>query len=54
MSDPKFKPLTLEDFSLSKDDIKTLVEGAQKFLPPQNDESESGESPISPVLTSDH
>jgi hypothetical protein len=30
----RVKPLTLEDFNLSPEDLKTIVEGAQKFLPP--------------------
>lgn len=34
MSDKTFKPLTVEDFDLSPDDMKTIVEGAQQFLPP--------------------
>jgi hypothetical protein len=31
------KPLTIEDFKLSPDEIKNLVTGAQKFLPPEPD-----------------
>jgi len=33
MSEKTFKPLTVEDFNLSPEDMKTIVEGAQKFLP---------------------
>lgn len=29
------KPLKLEDFNLSQEDLKTLVEGSQKYLPPE-------------------
>jgi hypothetical protein len=34
MSEKTFKPLTVEDFDLSPEDMKIIVEGAQKFLPP--------------------
>lgn len=30
-----FKPLSLEDFKLSPKELETIVEGAQKFLPPE-------------------
>ncbi len=36
MSD-KFKPLKLEDFNLSSEELKTLVAGAQSFLSPMED-----------------
>jgi hypothetical protein len=29
-----FKPLTVEDFNLKPEEMKELVEGAQKFVPP--------------------
>lgn len=29
-----FKPLALEDFGLSKEELQTVVDGSQKFLPP--------------------
>lgn len=38
MSDPNFKPLKVEDFSLSEEDLKTIVSGAQTFLPPVPDD----------------
>ncbi|NOS67902.1 MAG: hypothetical protein HOO67_06115 [Candidatus Peribacteraceae bacterium] len=34
----EFKPLALEDFGLSEDDLKTIVEGSQKFLAPTSDD----------------
>ncbi len=40
MSDKTFKPLALEDFNLSKEDLKTIVEGAQKFLTPEDVDTE--------------
>lgn len=40
MSDKTFKPLALEDFNLSKEDLKTIVDGAQKFLPPDEVDTE--------------
>lgn len=38
MSDPKFKPLSVEDFDISPEDMKTIVNGAQTFLPPVPDD----------------
>ncbi len=32
------KELTLEDFALKPEELKEIVEGAQKFLPPVEDE----------------
>lgn len=34
----KFKPLAVEDFGLSSDELKTLVEGSQRFLAPVEDD----------------
>lgn len=30
-------PLTLKDFDLSPEDLKVLVDGSQKYLPPVED-----------------
>lgn len=38
MSNPKFKPLSLEDFDITPEDIKIIVSGAQTFLPPVPDD----------------
>lgn len=35
-----FKPLSVDDFNLSGAEKKLLVEGAQKFFPPVDDEGE--------------
>jgi len=46
------KRLTVEDFELSPDELKTLVEGSQKYLPPEpeNDEKASVDSdPPKPI-----
>lgn len=32
-----FKPLKVEDFELTSEEKKILVEGAQKFFPPEPD-----------------
>ena len=40
MSTPAFKPLSVDDFKLSSDEIKEIVAGAQKFLPPVSEEGE--------------
>ena len=42
---PKFKPLTLEDFGLSKDELKNVVTGSQRFLAPVEDEETVDVSP---------
>lgn len=34
------KPLRFEDFNLTPDELKTLVEGSQKYLPPEPEEGE--------------
>lgn len=44
MSDPKFKPLSLEDFDISPEDMKIIVSGAQTFLPPVPDDEVDTES----------
>lgn len=42
MSDPKtFKPVTLEQLGLSPDEMKILVDGAQRFLPPVDSEEDT-------------
>jgi len=33
--------LTAEDFGLTEEELKTIVEGAQKFMPPQADDNDS-------------
>lgn len=40
MSDPAFKPLSVADFKLSPGELKEIVSGAQKFLPPVSDDGE--------------
>lgn len=35
-----FKPLTVDDFDLSRAEKKVLVEGAQKIFPPVSEEGE--------------
>lgn len=40
MSTKIAKTLALEDFNLSKDELKTIVEGAQKFMPPDEVDTE--------------
>lgn len=45
----KFKPLTLEDFNLTEDELKTVVEGSQKFLAPTSDEETVDAAPESPT-----
>lgn len=40
MSAQSFKPLTLEDFNLSKEELSEIVEGAQRFLPPDEVDTE--------------
>ena len=40
MSEKTFKPLTVEDFNLSPEDMEIIVEGAQKFLPPDDIDTE--------------
>ena len=47
-----FKPLSVEDFKLSTDELKTVVEGAQKFLPPVGDDGEF--IPVETKETTDH
>ena len=32
-----FKPLTVDDFNLTSAEMRLIVEGAQKFLPPVDD-----------------
>lgn len=39
-----FKPITLDDLGLTPEEMKAIVEGAQKFLPP-----EPGEEPLTVV-----
>jgi hypothetical protein len=47
----EFKPLTVADFELSPKEVKTLVEGAQKFMAPAD---ESGEPlPTDPEQNAD-
>ena len=36
----EFKPLTVADFGLSPKEVKTLVEGAQRFFPPADENGE--------------
>ena len=36
----QFKPLSAEDFGLSKEELTELVTGAQTFLPPVPDEGD--------------
>jgi hypothetical protein len=36
----EFKPLKVEDFGLTPDELKIIVEGAQKFLPPADEHGE--------------
>lgn len=36
----EFKPLELEDFNLSPEDLKEIVTGAQTFFPPAGDEDD--------------
>lgn len=40
MSDKTFKPLTVEDFNLSPEDLTAIVEGAQKFMSPDEVDTE--------------
>ena len=37
MNEKDFKPLTVEDFNLKPEEMTELVEGAAKFLPPEED-----------------
>lgn len=41
MSDSTFKPLTIEDFNVTPEEVKAIVAGAQKFLSPVGDDGES-------------
>jgi len=41
------KPLKIEDFDLSPEEMKTLVEGSQKYLPPEPEVDEVVETPTS-------
>ena len=45
-----FKPVKVEDFDLSPEDMKTLVAGAQQFFPPADEEGE----PILPAKKDSH
>ena len=45
----EFKPLAVEDFGLSPDDLKTIVEGSQRFLAPTSDEETVDAGPESPT-----
>lgn len=40
MIEEPFKPVTEKDLKLTPDEVKYLVEGAQRFLPPQTEEGE--------------
>lgn len=40
MSDA-FKPLSVEDFNLSPEDLKIIVDGSQRFLPPETIDTDS-------------
>lgn len=44
MPDPDFKPITEKDLKLTPDEVKYLVKGAQKYLPPEDEDGE----PINP------
>lgn len=37
----KFKPLSVEDFGLTPEEKEILVTGAQKFLPPTDEQGDS-------------
>lgn len=37
MAEENFKPVTAEQLGLTTEEIKDLVKGAQKYLPPEDD-----------------
>lgn len=41
----EFKPLKVEDFKLTPQEMAELVEGAQKFFPPQPEDFETASTP---------
>jgi hypothetical protein len=43
------RPLTLEDFNLSEEDLQTIVEGSQKYLAPTSDSETVDTAPESPT-----
>ena len=43
-----FKPLSVEDFDLSPEDLKLIVTGAQSFLAPAEDEHDA--EPFNPPI----
>lgn len=48
-----FKPLALEDFGLSKDELQTIVEGSQKFLRPDDEKDTVDTRPPGPTSLTD-
>lgn len=40
MASAKFKPITEEQVGLTPEEVKELVTGAQKYLPPETEDGE--------------
>lgn len=49
----EFKPLTVQDFGLSPEEMKTLVLGSRLFAGPQESEPETYPPPAKPAEESD-